>query len=312
MDTTIAAKAGPKRYVLLTAAFNEEAHFAKTLSSVASQTCPPEKWVVVSDGSTDQTDAITLEYAKDHSFIELLRREKDPRHDFASKVHALTAGFEILKSLSFEFIGNLDADISFGPTYFADLFLRFEHEPHLGIAGGSIFEWDGERFRARAGNRTRSVAGAVQMFRRECFEAIGGLLPLPYGGEDWCAEVMARMRGWEVRCFPDLQVNHHRPTGEASGRLRYSYRQGLMDYSLGVHPIFDFIKISRRVRFGNALGAVARLTGFFLATCRGDKRVVSKEFVEFLRKDQMARIKAYLRSGRGDGRDPSLESDTLS
>jgi biofilm PGA synthesis N-glycosyltransferase PgaC len=304
MAATIATKTGSSRYVLVTAAYNEEAHLAKTLSSVISQTCPPEKWVIVSDGSTDRTDAITLEYAKEYPFVELLRREKDPSHDFASKVYALAAGYQLLRSLSFEFIGHLDADVSFGPTYFADLLLRFERDPQLGIAGGSIFEWDGKRFRPRSGNRTRSVAGAVQMFRRDCYEAIGGFLPLPYGGEDWCAETMARMRGWEVRCFPELQINHERPTGDAAGRLRYSYRQGLMDYSLGVHPLFDFIKISRRMKYGYFLGGLARLSGFILASCRGEKRMVSKEFVEFLRKDQMARIKMFLRIGRGGGRDP--------
>jgi len=285
------------RYGLITAAFNEEAYIERTIRSVISQTVLPGKWIIVSDGSTDGTDEVVRRYVTTSGFIQLLRREKNLRRDFASKVVALNAGMQLMEAEKFEFVGNLDADVSFGPNYFHDLLRKFEEDPVLGLAGGSIYEERGGEFTYRYGNSVRSVAGAVQMFRRECYQAVGRFLPIEYGGEDWCAEVAARMRGWRVESFPELEVRHHRPTGSEGGLLRSWYRQGLMDYSIGSHPIFEIIKLVRQLpNRPFFLGALTRFASFAVANFRRKERMVSPEFVAFLRKEQTERLLPFVRS----------------
>ncbi len=288
-----------KSYVLITAAYNEEQYIEATIRSVISQTILPSRWVIVSDGSTDRTDELVAGYATSYPFMRLLRVERYHKRDFASKVYALNeAASHIQEVASRQYIGHLDADITFGPQYYSSLLERFERDPALGLAGGSVCEWNGENFIPRPTNRTHSVAGGIQMFRRDCYESLNGFLPLRYGGEDWCAEVTARMNGWTVESFLDLTVFHHRPTGGAAGLLKNAYREGLMDFSLGTHPFFEVVRLARRFRILPARIAVfARLCGFLAGYCRLEDRSVSDRFVRFLRTEEMSRLWRSIRAG---------------
>ncbi len=280
--------AGP--YVLLTAVYNEEAYIEGTIRSVAAQTVLPTRWVIVSDGCTDRTDEIVRRYAATRDYIYFLRKEKDQNRGFASKVFAQRDGMQFLNVSESSFIGHLDGDVTFEPTYFEDLLQKFIEDPKLGIAGGWILEMAAGQFRQRLGNSVISVPGAVQTFRRECYQDVGGLLPIEYGGEDWYAEVKARMWGWRVRSFSTLSVCHHRKTGEAGARLRYCYRQGFMDFALGSHPLFEFGRLIRRIPAKPYLiGAAARLLGFAMAHVSG-RRMVPQDFIHFLRKEQVSRL----------------------
>ena len=295
-----------KSYVLVTAAYNEGAFIERPLSSVVSQTVPPLKWIIVSDGSTDRTDDIVQAYAEKYGFIQLHRMKEEHPRNFAAQVNAINAGFALVENFDYDFIGNLDADISLEPTYFARLLEKFEQDPGLGLGGGYIYEAGNGEFRCRRMNTMLSVPHAIQLFRRECLEAIGGYTPLPYGGPDWHAAVSLRKRGWRTQSFPELKVFHHRPTGSVEGSLHSWYRMGLMDYSMGTHPLFEVFRLGRRLREKPfVIGVLARLTGFVWAYCRGEKRQVSYDFIRFLRQEQMERLWSWLRRNpRGSLRSP--------
>jgi poly-beta-1,6-N-acetyl-D-glucosamine synthase len=283
-------------YVLVSAAYNEEAFIEKTIQSVIEQTHRPLRWVIVSDASTDGTAGIVARQAKRVDFIELVEITEDHPRNFAAQVNAINTGIAKLRGLDYDFIGNLDSDVSFGRDYFERLLRKFESNVHLGLAGGFIHDKcsDGE-FRNRSWNSVHSVAHAVQLFRRSCFEATGAYVALPYGGPDSHAETMARMRGWEVESFPDLVVSHHRPTGSAGGIMKSLLRQGKMDYSLGYLPAFEILKMVGRMSCKPyILGAMTRLAGFLGCYCRMDKRAVTPEFMEFLRSEQRSRLKEML------------------
>jgi len=188
-------------YVLITPARDEAEFIELTIKSVIAQTVRPLRWVIVSDGSTDRTDEIVERYAVRYPFIHLLRRNRDQNRGFASKVFALRAGLQSITIGTNQLIGHLDADLSLDPSYFRDLLKKFEEDPTLGIAGGWYVERIGGEFRPARGSSPTSVPGGIQMFRPKCYENIGGLLPIEYGGEDWYAEIMARRRGWRVRSF---------------------------------------------------------------------------------------------------------------
>lgn len=282
-------------YVLITAAWNEEGYIEDTIKSVLAQTVLPKKWVIVSDGSTDQTDEIVKKYAVSHDFIKFIRRKSKIGAGFASKVYALNLGYEALKDLTYDFIGHLDADISFNREYYEKVLAKFRQNPALGLAGGFIFEQRNGKFQSRLFNSNQSVAGSIQLFRQSCYESIGGFIPLEAGGEDSFAEVMVRMQGWKVEAFPELSVFHHKPSKTARGLLKDSRRQGVVDYCLGSHPLFVIGKCVRRIRERPFfVVAIMRMAGFLGCYWRGKKREVSIPFIEYLRREQLERIKAVI------------------
>src|SRR5271157_5677714 len=130
-------------YVLITPARNEAEFIEKTIQSVISQTILPLRWVIVSDGSTDGTDDIVTKYAADQPWIELVRMPERRERHFVGKVHAFNAGFARVKDLSYDVIGNLDADITFDDRYFDFLLNKFAENPCLGVAGTPFEEESG-------------------------------------------------------------------------------------------------------------------------------------------------------------------------
>jgi len=280
------------KYVLITAARNEDKYVGATIESIISQTICPSKWIIVSDNSTDQTDAIVNEYSKSYSFIQLLARGGEAKRNFGSQVRAINYGYNQIKDDEYRFVGNLDADITLDSDYYENIIKKFETNHGLGLAGGYIYEKYKGVFKVRSHNSENSVAHAIQLFRRECFETIGGYVEMPYGGPDWVAEVMARSTGWEVAAYPDIKVYHHRYTLTADGRLRGRYQQGLMDYSIGSHPVFEVLKCMSRLNMQPyVLGAMWRLYGYITAWLRREKRPVSDDFVKYIQKEQIARIR---------------------
>ena len=293
-------------YAIVTAAYNEELYIEALLRSVAAQSHLPERWVVVSDGSTDRTDEIVRQYAAQHKFIQLHRITETHERNWSAQVCAINAGFAILETAPTAFIGNLDADITLQPDYFENLLSKFASARDLGIAGGYIQELRKNEFRNRPDNNPRSVPHAVQLFRRECFAAVHPYAPLLYGGPDWYAEILARMAGWKVQAFPDLPVEHHRPTGSAGGfqkLLRYWYQQGLMDHGFGTLLSFELPKLVRRLGSRPPIiGAMARFAGYCSAHLRGRKHLLPEHVINFLRHEQRQRLRAFF-SARRDGGD---------
>ncbi len=286
-----------RTYVLMTAAYNEEAHIQRTIEAVLAQTLLPERWVIVSDGSIDRTDEIVRDYASKYDFIRFIRVDRRPGRSFRSKVIALRTGSKLLEDMSFDFIGNLDADVSVGRSYFEHLIVRFEKCPPLGLAGGFVYEETSGTFRSRRVNRVYSVAHAAQLLRRECYEGIGGYAVLEFGGEDWHAQTSAKMKGWGVQAFPDLMICHHRHTGEGDNLLRHKFRQGRMDHSFGSDPVFEVLKCLERLPEKPFLaGGAARLMGFVWSYVCREKRPVSDEFIAFLRREQKQKVLSLLAS----------------
>lgn len=281
-----------RRYVLITAAKNEQAYISSTISAVLRQTIQPVRWIIVSDGSTDGTDEIVRRYAAENPFIQFLRRESSAdKANFASKVYALRIGYEKLTGLDYDFLGHLDADISFGEGYYENVMDRFARNPRLGIAGGFVYEAQRGRFVNRKSNSNRSVAGGIQLFRRECYEVIGGFIPLKCGGEDWYAEIVARMNGWDVEAFPDCIAFHHKSGKTVRGAIKEFLREGAMDYALGSHPAFEIIKCIYRLKEKPyLLSSMLRLARFTLAYLRREEKQIPSVVAEYLRKEQMARV----------------------
>jgi glycosyltransferase involved in cell wall biosynthesis len=290
------------RYVLITPARNEAALIEGTLRSVVSQTVLPERWVVVSDGSTDGTDDIVKQYASEHQWIELLRMPEHEGRHFAAKAGAFNAGYARLRScdVDYDIIGNLDADITFDADYFSFLLSRFDAQPDLGVAGTPFVEDLGAPESHSYAHRfadLRHVSGACQLFRRECFEAIGGYTAVEGGAIDWIAVTTARMKGWKTRTFPEKFCVHHRKIGAAtSGPLATRFHYGEKAYYVGGHPLWELLRGVFQMREAPwIVGGLCFVAGYLYAQMRRAPILVSPELVAFHRREQMMRLKRVLR-----------------
>jgi glycosyltransferase involved in cell wall biosynthesis len=283
------------KYVLLTAARNEAEFIGQTIASVLRQSVLPQRWIIVDDGSTDMTAAIVRHYAKAHDFIQLIHCEGDVQRNFGSKSKAITYAYAQVVDVDFDYVGNLDADITHIPDYYASIMKKFELDPKLGLAGGIRYDIvNGEHILVDCARN--SVGGPIQMFRRECWERIGGYMPLPYGGVDAVAETSARMHGWKVQSFPEYHVFHHRPTGTANRSIWNAlYRAGIRDYTIGYHPMFELSRCFRHIKkHPYVVGSLITIFGYMRAWLLGIKRPVSNELVEFLQAEQMNRLKSVV------------------
>lgn len=288
-----------RSYVLVTPVRNEERTIEITIQSVLAQTILPREWVIVSDDSTDQTDEIVRRYAAQHPFIRLLRLEKRPERNFASVVFATESGVRALQTKDYNYIGLLDADVRFHPDYFAELMARLERDPGLGLVGGVAVDV-GEKAYLEPTN-LQEVPGALQFFRRRCFEAVLPLIPVPEGGWDALTCATARMKGFTTRAFPDLIVDHLKPRSAFHGhRLVRVWHMGRRDYALGYGFAFELVKCASRIRKERPLG-LASLVWFFgyLGAWTGRRRrSVSSELKTFIQAEQRARLRAAV---GGDG-----------
>ena len=286
------------KYILITPARNEEAFIRRTLDSVVTQTILPEHWVVVDDGSTDRTAEIVESYTKRYPWIELVRRMQDPDRNFASKAHSVALAFTQVKPLQFDVVGNLDADVSFQPGYMEFLMRRFSEDPELGVAGTPFTQNGGYDSSKDSFEGENYVAGPCQLFRRECFQEIGGYVPNRAGGVDWIASMTARMKGWKVRSFSEKRFHHHRTLGTAErGPLRALFSYGEKDYYLGGSPIWELFRVTYRMaKKPVLLGGLALLAGYAWAALRRTTRAVTPELMHFHRREQMKKLRAIFRS----------------
>jgi glycosyltransferase involved in cell wall biosynthesis len=283
------------KYVLITPARNEERFITKTLDSMVAQTLLPQRWVIVDDGSTDRTAEVVQSYSKRFPWIELVQRVQRVDRNFAAKVHAFNIGFERVSSLPFEVIGNLDADLSFDPDYLEFLMQKFSEDARLGVAGTPFIEngYDSARDSFEGGNH---VAGGCQLFRRQCFEEIGGYIGNPAGGVDWIAVTTARMKGWKTCSFPEKRFHHYRSLGTAErGMIASAFSYGEKDYYLGGSPVWQLFRVCyRSAKRPFIIGGLALLAGYCWAALRRMKRPVSRELMCFHRREQMKKLRAIL------------------
>jgi poly-beta-1,6-N-acetyl-D-glucosamine synthase len=288
-------KAHSLRYVLVTPARNEEEYLERTIESVVSQTIKPVRWVIVSDGSTDRTDEIGKRAAAAHPWIQLVRMPERRSRDFAGKVGAFKVGREHLADLDYDVIGSLDADITFVPEYFEYLLDKFAEDSSLGLAG-TPFDEGGKVYDYRFSSLDH-VSGACQLFRRACYEQIGGYQPLEGGGIDVVAVLSARMTGWRTQTFTEQRCIHLRPMGSANHGVRVVafFRLGERAYRLGFHPLWQVCRsLYQTTRQPYVTGGAALAAGYFSSMIRRARRPVSKELIAFQRKDQMRRLRAFV------------------
>ena len=280
------------RYVLVTPARNEAAFIERTIRSMMAQTVKPLRWVIVSDGSTDETARIVAKYAEIVPWIELVRLPYHRDRNYAAKVHAFNAGLDRVQGLPYAAVANLDADLSFDPDYFEYLLARLSEDSELGLIGTPFQSESGFSYDYRYVS-IEHVSGACQLFRRECFEQISGYTPVKGGGIDVIAVVKARMRGWKTRTFLGKVITHHRELGTAEhGLLTAKFRAGAKDYLLGNSLFWEMSRFVYQIRTKPRFaGAAMLLAGYLWSMARRVNRPMPAEFIEYRQREQRDRLR---------------------
>ena len=277
------------KYVIITPARDEEAHLQETIESVVAQTIRPIEWLIVNDGSTDRTGEIIHKYSARYPWIRAIHRtNRGFRKAGGGVVDAFNDGYRQLTTKDSDYIVKLDGDLSFEPNYFEKCFNHFANETRLGVGGGVMcYIQNGKKsFEA---NPAFHVRGATKIYRRACWDAIGGFWPAP--GWDTMDEVKASMLGWTTRSFPELHLLHHRYTGAADGTWANLVKNGRANYVCGYHPVFMLLKCLRRLGYKPYIvGSVALLYGFLSGYTQRIPQVDEPETIKYLRKQQLARL----------------------
>ncbi len=277
------------KYVVVTPVRDEQEYLPRTVESIVGQTIPPIEYVIVNDGSKDRTPEIIDEYSRRFPWIRRVDRvDRGFRKPGGGIIEAFYSGYEALNCRDWDFMCKLDGDLSFGPTYFEEIFNRFRQNPKLGICGGGLYHFE-EGKKVLETCPAFHVRGGAKVYRRACWNDIGGLWVGP--GSDAIDEVKANMLGWSSRSFFDLEMTHHRFTGATYGRWGGAVKDGRADYVCGYHPLFLLAKCAVRLgRKPYVIGALAHLYGFLSCYWRGVEQVDDPQFIRYLRSQQMARL----------------------
>jgi glycosyltransferase involved in cell wall biosynthesis len=277
------------QYVIITPVRDEEQHVEATIESVSLQTVRPAEWVIVDDGSTDRTGTLLDQYAGQLPWIHVIHKpNRGFRKSGEGVVDAFNAGYNALRCDDWDFIVKLDGDLSFSPDYFQKCFERFRARPRLGIGGGEIYHVMERELKLEANPRFH-IRGATKIYRKRCWEDIGGLWP--GAGWDTIDEVKANMLGWETMTFEDLHLVHHRITGLAEGLVRDKVKHGLACYISGYHPLFVAASsLYRLVRKPYVIGALAMVFGFLKGYLTHTPQVNDERLIRYLRAQQLRRL----------------------
>ena len=276
------------RYIVITPVRDEGHHFARMAEALVAQSIRPVTWVIVDDGSTDQTGAIADHLASKHDWIMVIyRRDRGFRQPGSGVMEAFYDGLAAIENTAWDFLVKLDGDIVFAPDYFQLCFEHFEREPGLGIGGGLVYRSKGHSLAVdSAGDPAFHVRGATKIYRKECWEKIGGLVKQP--GWDTIDELKANMLGWKTRTFPELSVHQLKDTGSADGTWHNWVKNGRANFITGYHPVFMLCKCLKRLTqkpFGVA--GAGLFFGFLSGYFGHAARLRDAELVRFVRREQL-------------------------
>ncbi|MFZ0042499.1 MAG: glycosyltransferase family 2 protein [Solirubrobacteraceae bacterium] len=285
------------RLVTIACFLNEEAYLPIFLSSLAGQTRPPDRLLLVDDGSTDRSLELARAFASEHSYARVLERPRRPKQRdrlaTAAELEAFSWGVSNVDG-DWDVIAKLDADIDFSPHSFADVIAHLEADPRLGLTGPRLVMPgpDGQMLTERSW--PDHVRGAMKFYRRECFEQV---YPLPPRlGWDTLDEIRAQMHGWRTGSFPasDRDPVHLRPTGSQDGAARGFRREGMASYGYGTGAGWMLLGAARRMRQRpTTLWGPAFMAGWLTAAVRRAPRASRQERAYLLTR-QRARLRNSL------------------
>jgi glycosyltransferase involved in cell wall biosynthesis len=227
-------------YILLTPCKNEENNLQHLINSIVDQTVKPKLWVIIDDGSTDNTSKIIAKAEKEHLWIKSIQLKPKKRDLGKNLAKTLKKGFEFAESLcetnniEYSYLANVDADLRLEETFFGNLINEFEEDPLLGIASGGTKHLIGNKL-IQAKLRYDEPSGGHMVIRKKCFDDCDGF-PISYN-YDSVLKAKARLRGWKTRRFEENIAIECRDVNSAEGYWKGFFNKGEASYYLNHNPI---------------------------------------------------------------------------
>lgn len=288
------------KYVIISPVRNEAQYIEQTIQAIVGQTVQPSEWVIVNDGSTDETAYIVSRYAAQHPWLRLVHRDrredKGDRQRGKGVIDTFYFGYDRLTCQDYDFIIKLDGDVSFEPHYFEFLLRQFAANPRLGIAGGGLYECvDGENWSLRSA--PDHVGGPAKMYRRACFDEMGGLMSAL--GWDGIDEWKALTLGWDVRSFAEIKILHYRIMGDATGALKSKIEQGYGAHYMGYHPLYMIARGVRHIFVRPYLiGGIALVAAYVVARLQGREQLPDPDVLHYVHRTQSKQVRGLLTGKR--------------
>jgi hypothetical protein len=279
-----------RKYVLISPCRDEAKYMRRTLDSVAAQSVPPTLWIVIDDGSTDETPRILEEYAAKLPYLRVVKRaNRGARKVGPGVIEAFYDGLAAVNLDDFDYLCKLDLDLDLPPRYFETLIERMEQNPRIGTTSGKPYfthPRSGKLVPETCGDEMS--VGMTKFYRTECFQEIGGFVrEVMWDGID-CHN--CRLLGWIAESIdtPELRFQHLRPMGSSqksiwTGRVRFGFGQ----YFMGSSPVYFLVsQVYRLPHHPVVYGSVASTYGYFKSAINGNERYGTEEFRTFLRRYQ--------------------------
>ncbi|MGI9641434.1 MAG: glycosyltransferase [Acidimicrobiia bacterium] len=276
-------------YIVVTPARNEAEHIEATIASMLSQTITPHLWIIVDDGSTDETAAIVERITETIDWVQLVKRaDRGHRSAGTGVMAAFGDGLDRVGNLDWAYLVKLDADLRFDEDYFERCLDAFEADPNLGIAGGKIYDVYDDKL-VHDPHPEFHVRGATKIYRRACWEDIDGLIEAP--GWDTLDEVKANQKGWTTRTLSECPIYQLRPTGKAAGTWSNWSKNGAAAYRSGYHPAFVLARAARRlVQPPSVTAPTALIYGYTKARWAKIERIDDPELLRYVHEQQWNRL----------------------
>ncbi len=283
------------RYVVVTPVRDEAPHIADMIKSVLEQSKKPDRWIIVDDGSTDQTADIIATHTQGIDWITVLKTKSTQRNLGSAEIIAFNRGINEIQIIDFDFFVKLDGDVKLEPNYFQEILGRMVLDPKWGITSGVYCEnHDGSWITIKM--PSYHAAGASKVIRRECYKAIDGFVAKK--GWDTLDEIRAGLNGWQTGHFDDIIFTHLKPEGIAMGKLSTHRFHGEIYYQTGGGGLFLFVKALHRMLFSKPLliGGMTLILGYLVPLCTGKPRLVNNEEAHFYKKMLNKRLLKFPRN----------------
>lgn len=283
-------------YVVITPVRNEAQFIGKTIESMVNQTILPKEWIIVDDGSTDETPRIINEAASENYWIKVVRRpNRGFRNTGVGEIESFYEGYNAITCTDWDFIVKLDGDLSFSMYYFENLLKQFQKNEKLGIASGVYKEVFKNGIWHIIDMPSYHAAGACKVLRKNCFIEIGGFVIAE--GWDTVDEIKAMSRGWDTGHFPDLQMRHYKQEGTGMGLLRTSAMHGRIYYRTGGDKLFFLLKvIHRATKKPYLLGGLVLFIGYVRELLSRRPLLVTPEEAQHYKDLLRARLQVQIKS----------------
>ena len=277
-------------HVVITPVKNEKNLIQGCINSMMSQSIPPKLWIIIDDNSTDGTDLIIKNASLKYSNIKITKSNNANynRKRGSNIADMFLHAFELI-DIEWDFCSKIDSDILLGKNYFKLIFSKFDDEPLLGIASGGCYLKKSSKLKLEkvASDHTR---GALKTYRALCYNQISGIRGVD--GWDGIDNIMAQMKGWKTKNYPEVKAIHLRPTGSYHGMISGCFESGKFAYFMGYHPLFIFARsLHKFLSFPYILGGISLLIGYIYSFIINKDIFDDDDTIKFLRNKQLIRMK---------------------